>query len=166
MNEMTIPLFRDVRYLGKVNVCTKNGFIFSYENATYSMHLFNVMIGEEGNAKACELLLNAPHVEIEIDQYASTRQGVEAYAFVDDILLQQFLIENQMARIKLRNPEYKYYQQMVEMESKQVSFESEILNKNREYNREKANKFIQIQLILILVVILMLFLRIFIKKVK
>lgn len=165
MEEMSVPLFREVRYLGSVNVCTKNGFIFSYEKATYSMRLFNVMVSEEGYRKACELLLATPTIEIEIDDFAPTTQGMEVYAFVEGELLQQYLITHQLARIKLRNPEYEYYPQMMELETFEVSEEVEIEPKSREFNRENANKFIYSQLVLIIVVFLVLILRKIIKKV-
>lgn len=164
MNEIATPLFKEIKYSGKVSNCDKNGFIFQQEVSSYSMKLFNIMMSEKGKKKACELLEQAKFVEIEIDRNAPSIYVTEVYAFVEGKLVQEYLIENDFARIKLRNPEYKYFQDMIEAGIDEVSGDITLTEPARTFDRTRANQFFFVQFFVIFLVALFMILRKIIKK--
>lgn len=162
MESMAIPLFRDTRYRGRVLVCNYNSFLFEYENNQYEMKLFNVMLNDVGNKSICAILTDN-FIEIEIDKLASTSEVIEVYAFVNDELLQVRLIEENMARLTLRNPEFKYYSEMMNSKSVEVNSETVIDGAMRDFDRMRANNFLFVNFWLIAMTLLFLGVR---KKVK
>ena len=150
MKNMAIPLFRNVRYSGKVVSCDSNGFLFEYKNSVYSMKLFNIMLNETGKSEVCSFLDG--EVDVEIDESASFTGRMEVYAFVEDELVQKQLIEANFARIHLRNPEFTYYDEMVVTSVQEVNVSGDFKESGREFDRGRANGFMFNNLVLILLV--------------
>lgn len=152
MKNVAIPLFRDVRYSGRVISCDFNGFLFEYEDSVYSMKLFNIMLNDAGKREVCSFL--SGEVDVEIDASASFTGRTEVYVFIEDELLQKQLIEENLARIHLRNPEFKYYNEMMFSSVQEVNVSGEIGESGREFDRTRANYFWFINFILIMLVMI------------
>lgn len=162
MENMAIPLFRNTMYRGNVLLCDYNGFLFDYQNNQYEMKLFNVMLNKEDINSICSIL-SANSVEIEIDLLAATSGIVEVYVFIDDELLQTRLIRDNMARITLRNPEFKYYSEMVNYSETEVNAVEVLTASSRDFDRERANNFLFVNFWIIFLIMLFFEVR---KKVK
>lgn len=104
-------------YLAKEQVdverCDEEGLVLTHDEQSFQASFFNVhFVDETAHDKACELLMNAHRVEVEIDPQSSHDQPIDVYLFTDGYLFQKELIEKGLARISIRNPEYLYEAQM------------------------------------------------------
>lgn len=85
--------------------CENNEIQIQYDNAWYNIILFNISVDE--NIDVCTYLEDA-QVSIEFEQLIDIANPYNAYVFIDGELLQQILIDEGVATIRLHNPYYKY----------------------------------------------------------
>lgn len=108
------------RYEANNYKCENNEIKVEYEDTWYDISLFNVFIKEEANV--CSYLKG--DVTFEFDSYVKIENPLNVYLFVDDEMLQQTLIDNNEASIKIENPKYKY--KLKEKEVKVISEVNEV----------------------------------------
>lgn len=157
-----MPLLKNTKYTGTVTDCSAGSFLFQYKSETYPFTLFNVLYAQEGANEACSRLLGTSTIEIENDLLAPSD---EVYVFVDGELLQVALIRDGYARVKIANPEYKYYKELVEIHTEDVSSELEILDNITEFDRSRAQQFFAFQFFGIFLIYGFLMVRKIVKKV-
>ncbi|MBE6114543.1 MAG: hypothetical protein E7191_05635 [Erysipelotrichaceae bacterium] len=157
-----VPLLKNTKYTGIVTHCSEGSFVFQYNNETYPFTLFNILYTQEGATEACSRLMGTSTIEIEIDLLAPSN---EAYVFIRDELLQQTLIQEKHARIKIANPEYTYYTQLQEAQVRDVSGELELIDQGREFDRTRAQQFFGIQFLGLFLALVFFIVRKIIKKV-
>lgn len=104
----------DEKYEVKINSCKDNEIVFVYKGKEYTGNLFNIEMNNEGWEYACNDIVNANKVEIEIDDIIIVNK-IEAYFFVDNVLLNTKLIEEKKASLIVKNPNYKYYKDINEI---------------------------------------------------
>lgn len=86
------------------STCENNVIQVQYENEWYEVELFNVFLKKDSNI--CPYIKEK--AKISFDSYTKIESPLRVYFFVDDILLQQTLIDDNQATIKINNPNYKY----------------------------------------------------------
>ena len=91
-----------------------------YWESNYSMveeqilpvQLFNVTLSEEGQQRACAMVNQAEQVSFEIDDHVEQLYPLPVWLFCDGQLLQRVLVEEGVAQVNIRNPEYAYQAQL------------------------------------------------------
>ncbi len=93
------------KYVASEMRCGNNEVEIMYENNWYSIELFNVFV--EDGVNVCEYV-GGENYSVEFEPLVALTQPYQAYVFIDDELLQQKLIEEEKATIKINNPNYAY----------------------------------------------------------
>ena len=92
-------------YPVEITSCDQNIQV-KFEERTQTLELFNVEV--QDMKRACELLQNASAVHIAFEPNMQQEDILSAWVFVDDMLLQQILIDEEVASIVRKNPTYQY----------------------------------------------------------
>ena len=87
-------------------VSCEDGIQIEYLEQLQTLELFNVSIVDVSDT--CRLLLEADVVEIELEPNIQQDQTISAWVFVDGELLQQKLVEKELASVTRQNPTYAY----------------------------------------------------------
>ncbi len=95
----------NTRYPIEEYQCEKNAIKVKYEDHWYALTLFNVVIQEKSDV--CSYLEG--EVSIEMDPYVKIENPLNAYVYVNDVLLQQILIDDGVAQIKIDHPKYQHH---------------------------------------------------------
>ncbi len=99
------------RYEVKYIEVKNNDIIIEFLNKQYQVELFNVKLNKQASSYMQEILNNSQEVKIELDDEIKQEDKLIAYVFVDDTLLQQLLIDEGYAKLKINNPNYHYFNQ-------------------------------------------------------
>lgn len=94
----------DTRYSVSEYKCNDNVIKVKYEDHWYELVLFNIVLDE--NSDVCSYIKG--DVSFEIDPYIKIENPLNAYVYVNDVMLQQVLIDERKANIKISNPKYKH----------------------------------------------------------
>ena len=97
-----------------------NQIIATYQQEEMKLELFNVDISDEGWQYLNERINEASKITIEFDPSSQIQSPYSVYLFADGSLLQEELIEKQLASIQIRNPEYTYESKMEEASHQQM----------------------------------------------
>lgn len=84
--------------------CEENTLRIKQKENWFNIHLFNVNI-EEG-VNICTYING--EIRVEFETAVQLKEPYEAYVFVNHVLLQEQLIEDKKATIKIQSPAYKY----------------------------------------------------------
>lgn len=87
-----------------------------YQGQIQVLELFNVEVVDM--SRACALLNGAQQVEVVLEPNIQKTDTLLGWVFVDDVLLQQLLVDEEVATIVRKNPLYQY---SLEEESVSVS---------------------------------------------
>ncbi|NBK96867.1 MAG: hypothetical protein EOM50_02385 [Erysipelotrichia bacterium] len=134
--------------------CSNNQIKVEYEDTWYDVSLFNVFLKEDSDV--CSYLTG--DVSIEFDSYVKIENPLNVYVYANDVLLQQTLIDEQLASIKIDNPKYKY-----PLIKKEESVMKEVTQANEQKSVSTSKK-IAIALIVIYVIVCILILCIKMRK--
>lgn len=137
------------RYVANDYQCENNEIKVEYEDTWYDISLFNVFIKEDANV--CSYLKG--DVTFEFDSYVKIENPLNVYLFVDDEMLQQTLIDNNEANIKIENPKYKY--KLQEKEVKVISEVNEDEAHEEVFTTSKKIAIAMIMIWLLLVILIM-----------
>lgn len=91
------------------------------EEQILPVQLFNVTLSEEGQQRACAMVNQAEQVSFEIDDHVEQLYPLPVWLFCDGQLLQRVLVEEGVAQVNIRNPEYAYQAQLEAALSQPVS---------------------------------------------
>lgn len=140
---ISAPLLKEQTYAVRVTSCSGDILHVETQNSAYTISLFNVDIKtEEGKEYSCKRIAEAKKIEIMIDRYANSVDRISAWVYVDDNILQKELVERSYAQIRIKNPEYHHYEQMMDASIvANASAEEQVLSK-RSFDRTRANRFI------------------------
>lgn len=141
------------RYEANDYKCENNEIKIEYEDTWYDINLFNLFIKEDANV--CAYLEG--DVTFEFDSYVKIENPLNVYLFVDGELLQQTLIDNNDASIKIENPKYKY-----KLQEKDVKVMNEVNEDDENKETFTMSKKIAIAIIVVwvLLVVILLCLRV------
>lgn len=102
---LTLFSFQQGRnYLVQEVSCKENEIRIRYEGEWYEIQLFNIVLKEK--VDVCPYLNGK--ISIEIDPYVKVENPLNVYLFNDGHLIQQQLINDDKAEIKITHPKYKY----------------------------------------------------------
>lgn len=143
------------RYEVSDYTCKNNVIKVEYEDMWYDVSLFNVFIEEESDV--CSYLHD--EVSFEFDSYVKIENPLNVYLFVNDELLQQTLIDNKEASIKIANPKYKY-----QLTKKDTKVMKEVAEGQEQDNVFSTSKKIAIAFIVIYLLLCVLLLCLKVKR--
>lgn len=93
----------------EIEKCNENELYIRENDALYAADFFNVtFFDQDSRLKACDILLEAEHVQMEIDPLIHQGEPLMIYLFVDSRLFQKTLIEENLAKIAIEFPGYRY----------------------------------------------------------
>ena len=108
-----LPFLHETRYPAEVKGCDAQGITLSAEGELFHAELFNVTYAEEdGWQDACAILAEADEVSFEVDPLVSLEEPLPVYLFADGELVQERLLQEGKAVLSIRNPNYRYEQQL------------------------------------------------------
>lgn len=116
-------------YPVELKSCDQDRIFISYEDESFEIKLFNIILQEEGKETICAQLNEAKDIKIEIDKSSSLEEPINAYVFLDEELLQEKLIMSKGAKIAIHNPEYKYAARLKNAEDALNTMSDPILEK-------------------------------------
>lgn len=108
----------EVKYLEVKN----DNIIIEFQGIKYEVELFNITMNHQASDYMEEVLVNSNKVSIELDDEIQQEDKLIAYVFVDDILLQQILIDEKLVKLKIDNPNYKYFNQDMEIATYAIKY--------------------------------------------
>lgn len=111
--------------------CENNQIRIQYDENWYDFSLFNVLIKEESDI--CAYVEG--EVKVEFEPMVKIEEPLSGYLFVNGELLQKTLVEDEIADIKIKNPNYKYD---LEVKKEQVLSDS-VDNKKKTYSMQSRN---------------------------
>lgn len=107
------PFLHAQAYPVTVTSCASDAIVLNKDGVDFNASLFNIeMKDEQGWEKTCKRLQDGSSFHIEIDPSTQIKEPIPVYLFVDDTLLQELLLRDDVAYIKIDNPEYTYEKQM------------------------------------------------------
>ncbi|MBR3840750.1 MAG: hypothetical protein IKM20_06410 [Erysipelotrichales bacterium] len=145
---------KQVKYSGDVISCNGDEIKLVVDSNIVKVKLFNVLLNED----VCPLVYNAHEVMFEVGEYGTVVNEVSAYVFLDDVLLQKTIVEEELGIIKIDNPMYEYYS-VIHEEQLEVSSSVEIIESSNHYQRDRANKMIGIMTIIYVILLIIIFRR-------
>lgn len=77
-----------------------------YQQEVHTLELFNVQVHDM--ERTCELLQSSKEIEIAFEPNIQQTEVLSAWVLVDDVLLQQILVDENIASIVRKNPTYQY----------------------------------------------------------
>ena len=108
-----LPFLHETRYPAEVKGCDAQGITLSAEGELFHAELFNVTYAEEdGWQDACTILAEADEVSFEVDPLVSLEEPLPVYLFADGEMVQERLLQEGKAVLSIRNPNYRYEQQL------------------------------------------------------
>ena len=108
-----LPFLHETRYPAEVKGCDAQGITLSAEGELFHAELFNVTYAEEdGWQDACTILAEADEVSFEVDPLVSLEEPLPVYLFADGEMVQERLLQEGKAVLSIRNPKYRYEQQL------------------------------------------------------
>ena len=108
-----LPFLHETRYPAEVKGCDAQGITLSAEGELFHAELFNVTYAEEdGWQDACAILAEADEVSFEVDPLVSLEEPLPVYLFADGEMVQERLLQEGKAVLSIRNPNYRYEQQL------------------------------------------------------
>lgn len=112
--------------------CNEKQLIFLQDEQIIEADFFNIIFHDPAaRVHACEMIENADKIKIEKDKLI---QEENYYIFLDGKLLQEILIQEDMAEIMIDYPDYKYISQMQKKEITAVMSEPvRMINTNRSW---------------------------------
>lgn len=110
------PYLHEQRYVITLESCEKEHIVVKDQGDPFEVTLFNLKTDDAGWEKTCSLLKDAKKIEMEIDPSTKISEPLPAYLFVDDELLQKRLILENNAYTLIHNPEYRYEEELLELE--------------------------------------------------
>ena len=102
-----------------------------FQDSVRVLELFNVQVYDMN--RACELLKNANVVEIAFEPNIQQDEILSSWVLVDDVLLQQILVDENVAGIVRKNPLYQYQLGVESQEVKAPLQEMIVENRNQGY---------------------------------
>lgn len=119
------PFLHETNYEATVTGCDVDKITIKSEQTDMEISLFNTnMLDDEGWSYVCDTLDQAKKISFEIDATSKIEGVVPVYLFADDVLINEALMKKGYAYPTIRNPKYKYEQQLEEAyDSTQVFYE-------------------------------------------
>ena len=95
--------------------CNENEIVIRKVEGIYRVEFFNLLFHDDASKlQACDYLLDAKHVSMELEPLANQNEPLPAYLFADSMLVQKTILEENLGRIAVRMKEYKYEEVMEE----------------------------------------------------
>ena len=126
----------NVLYTAQSMSCVDGGMQVEYEGNVYPVELFNVDLSADGYLRACSLIEKSSILTFEFDESVSFDTPLSLWLFIDGELLQEKLIQEGFAQIRIANPTYKYMDQCLKVTESTDVFAPEKIYKDANYTNK------------------------------
>lgn len=128
----------NVLYTAQSMSCVDGGMQINYEGNVYPVELFNIDLSAEGYLHACSLIDHASVITFEFDESINRDTPLNLWIFLDGELLQERLIQDGKAIVRIHNPTYKYMDRCMRLNDSTDVFAPQSIYKDSNYTNKGA----------------------------
>lgn len=155
-------LVPSVSYPAHVVKCANDNIEIKWKENMIQVEFFNITIPDENWDKVCESIIEK-EISFEIDPSTALEEPLDIYMFVENELYQSKLVENKLADVDIRNPEFTYYELFFEADIQKPVIGKYIV---REVEKKKSQGYVVIVLLFIMWLFMIVYMGTVVRKRK